>query len=45
MNFEEPDSLGNRAALFVDSRETISVSNPGDRARDLCIGSFALGFT
>lgn len=33
----------NENVLFVNSRETIFVANPGGSMGDLCIGSFALG--
>jgi hypothetical protein len=32
-----------QAILFVNSRETIRVANPGGSQGDLCIGSFSLG--
>ncbi|MDC0585095.1 VCBS repeat-containing protein [Planctomycetota bacterium] len=33
----------NQTVLFVNSRETILVANPGGSQGDLCIGSFSLG--
>ena len=33
----------NQSVLFVNSRETILVANPGGSQGDLCIGSFSLG--
>ncbi|MEC8512101.1 MAG: hypothetical protein VX015_08145 [Planctomycetota bacterium] len=40
---EVTDLPANQNVLFVNSRETILVTNPGGSQGDLCIGSFALG--
>ena len=37
--------LQNQTVLFVNSRETILVANPGGSQGDLCIGSFASAVT
>ena len=43
VNLELTDLPLNQTVLFVNSRETILVANPGGSQGDLCIGSFSLG--
>ena len=43
VNLELTDLPLNQTVLFVNSRETILVANPGGSEGDLCIGSLALG--
>ena len=43
MSLEVTDLPANQNVLFVNSQETILVSNPGGSQGDLCIGSLALG--
>ena len=43
VNLELTDLPLNQTVLFVNSRETILVANPGGSQGDLCIGSLALG--